>query len=235
MKREEKIALDYLRTDSDDVIYEPDGNTPPDFLLNHITAIEVRRLSKNIFYGNSVKSIEQDGIRLRHALARVLREFDTKTATDNYWIYLKYSRPIGRLSEVISKAKLGLTNFVEKKPQTAHEIKLSHNVSFSIIKANRKSSQVFRIGMESDLDNGGFVASMYMENINHCIKEKTKKIQSYRYKYADWWLILVDFLVGTIGEPEITTVLRNINKPNSWRKIIVINPETKKEIISLSP
>jgi len=47
--KEEEIAQAYLHTISNDVVLWPDGRTvPPDFKLNQIIAVEVRRLGKNI-------------------------------------------------------------------------------------------------------------------------------------------------------------------------------------------
>jgi hypothetical protein len=64
MKKEEKIAKDYLETISNDVVFEPDGNIPPDFKLNQVIAVEVRRLNQNIFKGNKPKGLEQERIKL---------------------------------------------------------------------------------------------------------------------------------------------------------------------------
>jgi frataxin-like iron-binding protein CyaY len=54
MKEEEEIAQAYLHTISNDVVLWPDGrNVPPDFKLNQIIAVEVRRFSKNIINKNT--------------------------------------------------------------------------------------------------------------------------------------------------------------------------------------
>ena len=48
MKREEKLAKDYLVSKNfKSIKFEPDGNIPPDFLVNNNIAIEVRRLNKH--------------------------------------------------------------------------------------------------------------------------------------------------------------------------------------------
>ena len=235
MKEEEEIAQAYLYTISDDVVPWPDGrNVPPDFKINEIIAVEVRRLSKNIIKRNiKPKSLEQDAIPLFHALSKVFREFDSSISDNKYWIYLHFFRPIGKISNIELVAKTELDNFLKNKRPTPYEIKLSRTVSFTIEKGNIKSNKVFDIGMISDLNHGGFVEPMYIENIKHCIAEKTPKIQAYKSKYSEWWLLLVDFLVGGIGESEKTTVIQHINKSADWKRIIVLDPITKKEIIKI--
>jgi hypothetical protein len=48
MKREEKLAHQYLVSlGQGPVVYEPERNLPPDFLLNETIAVEVRRLNQN--------------------------------------------------------------------------------------------------------------------------------------------------------------------------------------------
>ena len=48
MDESERIASEYLATlGFNDIQYEPDGNVPPDFVLNKTIAVEVRRLNQN--------------------------------------------------------------------------------------------------------------------------------------------------------------------------------------------
>jgi len=49
MDSSETLAKEYLRfLGYTDIIYEPDGNIPPDFLVNGRIAVEVRRLNQNL-------------------------------------------------------------------------------------------------------------------------------------------------------------------------------------------
>lgn len=43
----------------------------------------------------------------------------------------------------------------------------------------------------------------------------------------------MDFLVGGIGEPEKTAVIQNINLGTDWKKLIIIHPETNKDILKI--
>ena len=48
MDSSENIVFTYLSHQGfTDVVYEPDGNVPPDFLLDGRIAVEVRRLNQN--------------------------------------------------------------------------------------------------------------------------------------------------------------------------------------------
>jgi hypothetical protein len=53
MNREEKVAKTYLeKLGLGEVLFEPNGNVPPDFLINGRIAVEVRRLNQHYMKGN---------------------------------------------------------------------------------------------------------------------------------------------------------------------------------------
>jgi hypothetical protein len=233
MKPEEQIALDYLHNISSDVVYEPDDKIPPDFKLNQVIAVEVRRLNQNILVGTNQRGLEQEQIKLWRVLSGVLREFDSPIPTESFWISLHFKRPVGKMSSIESAARRGFLCFINGRPQTPFQISLSRNVSITITKTNRNSKRVFDFGIQVDQDSGGWVGPLYLDNINHCIEEKSRKVKPHKAKYSEWWLVLVDYLAGGIGEPEKTYVVQHINRGDDWKKIIVIDPRTKKEILKI--
>jgi len=46
-------------------VYEPDGNTPPDFLVNGTIAVEVRRLNQNEIIESGHRGLEVTTFPLR--------------------------------------------------------------------------------------------------------------------------------------------------------------------------
>ncbi|MEK0338505.1 MAG: hypothetical protein QQN41_13835, partial [Nitrosopumilus sp.] len=60
MNRDEKIANNYLKQqDFSQIVYEPDGNISPDFLLDNSIAVEVRRLNQHQLVNGVYKPIEE--------------------------------------------------------------------------------------------------------------------------------------------------------------------------------
>ncbi len=88
MDDSERTILEYLQNqDLGDVVYEPDGNVPPDFLVNGRIAVEVRRLNENVETDEGHRGLEEIAkplnvlvrkarghrpANLRHELVRVL-------------------------------------------------------------------------------------------------------------------------------------------------------------------
>jgi hypothetical protein len=58
-----------------DIVFEPDGNVAPDFLVNKCIAIEVRRLNQNYDRGTRIRGLEEDRIPLSHPTWTAGRDF----------------------------------------------------------------------------------------------------------------------------------------------------------------
>ncbi len=233
MKKEEQIIFDYLESCGfTDIEYEPDGNIPPDFALNKEIGVEVRTLNQNYFKHSDIIGIEQADFRLQRGIKGVLEEFSMKRSVNCYWIALQFKRPIGNLKTIKNLTKKELQTFLRMRPNTPYEINISSNIQLTIANGERKNRQRFRIGLVSDFDSGGWIIPLYIENINHCIEEKTRKIQAYQPNYKKWWLILVDYLYG-ISNIDIPEVISNINMTNEWERVIIVNPANKRKIFEI--
>ena len=56
----------------EDIVYEPDGKVPPDFLVNRRIAVEVRRLNQNFKHEGRIEGLEQVSIRLQMGMRNLL-------------------------------------------------------------------------------------------------------------------------------------------------------------------
>ena len=233
MNPDEQIAFNYLLSvGHDDIIYEPDGNIPPDFSLGSQIGVEVRRLNQHHFHGIHTKGLEEGQFRLNTAIKGILREFDEDALVDAYWLVLNYRRPLGKLKKIKSRMKEELVSFLQSQPPTPHEVTITPRLSMKVLQAGYKDLQRFSIGIESDDDSGGWVIPMYKANIEHCIMEKTGKINPYQTRYARWWLILIDRLLG-LSAHEVSEHTKNISKLDSFERVIIIDPITSNELFEL--
>src|SRR5206468_13124046 len=66
MDKSEQIAESHLRSRGfQDIMYEPDGNVPPDFLVDGQIAVEVRRLNQNEDTPEGPRGLEEAAIPLQ--------------------------------------------------------------------------------------------------------------------------------------------------------------------------
>jgi hypothetical protein len=61
MDESETLALKYLQSQGFiNIKFEPDGNRPPDFLVDDTIAVEVRRLNQNFEYTFGKRGLEEE-------------------------------------------------------------------------------------------------------------------------------------------------------------------------------
>jgi hypothetical protein len=78
MNREEKITETYLKSlGFKNVVFEPDGNIPPDFSIDGGIAVEARRLNQHFFAKDEAQGLEESRIPLFKLLESTLSEFDS--------------------------------------------------------------------------------------------------------------------------------------------------------------
>jgi len=87
MKQEEKIVKQYLLSqgyDESQIDYEPDGNIPPDFVVDGRLAIEVRRLNQQYVAKDGLKGLEEDRIPINRRIEKTLAD-QGLSDDDHYW------------------------------------------------------------------------------------------------------------------------------------------------------
>jgi hypothetical protein len=63
MDASESLVRDFLlQRGYADIVYEPDGKVPPDFLIDGRIAVEVRRLNQSYETGSRMRGLEEDSI-----------------------------------------------------------------------------------------------------------------------------------------------------------------------------
>lgn len=74
MDTSEQVAFDYLSSRGFiSVVYEPDGNVPPDFLVDGRIAVEVRRLNQHEETPNGPRGLEDVAFPLEARMRRLVR------------------------------------------------------------------------------------------------------------------------------------------------------------------
>ena len=92
MNHDEQIAYKYLcrRFEAERVVYEPNGNIPPDFVVLDGPAIEVRRLNLNNFSKPHPKAIEESTIPLTASVDKLLKGFGSSQNELSWFVILDF-------------------------------------------------------------------------------------------------------------------------------------------------
>ncbi len=235
MKPEEKIVEQFLKKNWDTVIFEPDGNITPDFLVDSKYAIEVRRLNENFFEVDKSQGLEQLAYPLYDAFYEVLRSFDGNGSEKTYWVAIEFHRPIiKKINPLKSEMKLALQKFLKIPSELPYQLEVNDTISFYLYESEPKAGRLFRPAGGVDDDGGGSVISLYVNNIQYCISDKTVKIKPHLPKYAEWWLVLVDNMDWWLDNEEINEIVSAINELGNFDEIKVIRMDGEKQLLNIS-
>jgi hypothetical protein len=184
MDQSETWAKDYLiyrGFKSDDVLFEPDGNVPPDFLVEGRIAVEVRRLNQHWESASGdLQPMEELSIPLLIRLRKLLHSFGPPTNGVSWYVIHRFGRPqLTKDWEPILRAEL---EPFQKGEIEDHEttVRIDNHFNMRLIRRSEPGASTFISGGDSDFDTDGWVIPELERNLTICIQEKSGKIAPYR-------------------------------------------------------
>jgi len=222
----ERLAAEYLRLRGfQDVLYEPDGNVPPDFLLNNRIAVEVRQLNQNQVTPSGYSGLDELAIPLSMRIKKLLASLGPSKSGVSWFVHYKFSRPLLPWDKLQGILRKQLAFFQGSQPgQNWFKIVIDDNFQLDLIRATDIHSSFFVLGGYCDHDSGGWVFTETQKNLRICINEKTQKIVRVRMKYNEWWLLLIDFIGYGVDECDRNLFRDHLAIKHQWDKIILLNP-----------
>lgn len=223
-----------------EIRYEPDGNHPPDFLVNGRLAIEVRRLNQNhgLLSGKKARGLEEIAIPLWAKFRKYLSDIKTTAPLkQSWWVFYSFQRPVPEWKAIQAELDKVLLPFAESKnPQPFEEkINLGGGFEISVLRTSAPKSTFFVAGGYSDDNSGGWVLHEIVTNLEHCIKEKSAKIQNVRQLYPEWWLVLPNFIGFGLDafERDYLQTTASI-QPGGFDRVVVLDRNDPKSSVVIS-
>jgi hypothetical protein len=194
MDKSESLAKRYLESlNLGHIAFEPDGNVPPDFLVNGRIAIEVRRLNQNFESEDGTsRGLEQTEIPLRQRMRKYLRDFAASRDGESWFVGYGFRRPLEPWSTVEPLLRDALREFMMSPVRQRKKLRLTKHFDIDFFEAGVTFDSFFVLGATSDDQSGGWVMYELQKNLLFCIAEKERKIEIVRHKYPEWCLILDD-------------------------------------------
>lgn len=217
MKHSEELAYSFLSSlGFSKIVYEPDGNVPPDFLIDDRIAVEVRRLNRHVKTpSGEYCGLENDEFRVHECIRGILAKLGPPTGGHSWFVHYEFSRPIPPLGSLRREVKKFLSDFKEGRT-TEKEFQLCEQFSIEIAPSSMTFAHFFVVGGCVDDEAGGWLIPDLKFNVNICVAEKDRKISKFRLKYQEWWLLLIDHVGYGVRE--------NFSVPHDWAKVVLVNP-----------
>lgn len=227
MKVEESLVRDYLlKIGYQNIEYEPNGNFPPDFLLNSEIAVEVRRLNQHYSKEGQHEPLEKLEYSLVPKFLSIIDNFKVPEFKRTKAVTIRFQRPVRKKKEIFIKFQ----KLIKQESQADYNEKtfhLSENVSIRFTPLNKKHDKPFILGTINDLDNACLLVAELYKNLKIIIKEKELKVTPHYKKYKKWWLAVVDKIAFNYEDsiiqqlkelPKIETIFEKILIVSSWQK-----------------
>ncbi len=226
MNNSERTILKYLQNKNlGDVVYEPDGNVPPDFLVNGRIAVEVRRLNENVKTAAGYRGLEEISKPLNVLVRKALAATGPPVYGTSWFVFYTYSRPLPAWKKIDMHLRRALDEAADQPNLDAHKIWVANKMRFRFARASKVHPHLFILGGSADHDSGGFVVAELADNLRLCIDEKSAKVLKVKDRYPEWWLALEDRIAYGVLDREDQEQLRQlIRRDGRWNKIIMVNP-----------
>jgi hypothetical protein len=222
MDATEALAARYLESlGLGPVVYEPDGNVPPDFVLGTRVAVEVRRLNQGESLDGRIRGYEETRIPLIEAVRNAIAE--SGPPRDHSWfVSVSFRRPAPAPRTAYKIVREALLSFRGQAPPAS--LVLAKSIRLRFLAASKLHDHAFVLGGYSDTDAGGFVLGEMLEYIPIYVREKARKVAKYRHRYPEWWLVLVDLIGYGAGLDEREELASALKWTGEWQKIILVSP-----------
>lgn len=208
-----------------DVVYEPDGNVPPDFLVEGRIAVEVRRLNQNVRREDGrPEGLEEAFIPFWQKMYRYLPTVAPSVDGESWYVSLDMRRPLESWKHLEPRLRRALLDFMRSPRERQGKVAVSEHLRVSFSRAGRAYDGFFALGAGTDRESGGWVLSEVHRNLQICSTEKEHKIAPYRAKYLDWWLILPDHIGYAMSASDHQHFRSLPPITHTWSRLVLINP-----------
>jgi hypothetical protein len=221
----ESIVADFLKARGyKDIVFEPDGNVPPDFLVERKIAVEARRLNQTHIASSGAQGLEEVAVPLWQKIRKLALSLGPPTRGQTWFVFVRFDRPVDRWKTLGPKVCTALQNFMATATHKKATIAVSTNFELGLFRASKPHPTFYVMGGHSDGQSGGFLVAEMERNLRLHIAEKTGKIAKFRSRYPEWWLVLVDHIAYGLDDTDIAQFKQGVSIPHTWHKVIVVDP-----------
>ncbi len=227
MNQSERIAFQFLTSlEIGGVVYEPDGNVPPDFLLGGRIAVEARRLNQNEEIAGGYRGLEVTSKPLHSLVTRVLDESGPPAASQSWFVWYTVRRPLPAWRDLEALLRSAVRTFRERIDDPPEQIRLAPGLRLKFFPASDQHDTLLLLGGSSDHDSGGFVVAELRRNLDLCIAEKAKKIAPVQHRYSEWWLVFDDRIAfASLDKRDVSELRTLLRAPHQFTRVFLVNPE----------
>lgn len=226
MDLSESLAENFLRSVGfDDVVYEPDGNVPPDFLVDQRIAVEVRRLNQLHESSEGDKEpLEKVSEPIAERIQKYLESLGPPRAGESWLVHISFSRPLESWRTVRRELERSLDSFKSSQVRTPCTLRITPHLELELKRARTPQRRFLLLGGSFDHDSGGFTLAETIRSLKSIIPEKASKVAPYKDRYPEWWLVLINHIGYRLNEDDLRKLRESPPVVHSFDRVVLVNP-----------
>jgi len=231
----EKAVKEYilhLGYKEEEVLFEPEGQEGPDFVIKEKIAVEVRMLNRHVGVSRGGKCLtEEDAIPVISTVAGVLRSFGPPTSGFSWFVCVECSLPAPDKDKIERELRRHLKAFQNAALQKPAKIQVLDRLAIELLPADGPRADYFLMGAFNHDHSGELLSDEFERNLKFCIDAKAEKLSRLRSKDREsCWLALADLIsYGYYDASDGVSI-----PPHNWDKVIVINPLDQTKSLELA-
>ena len=147
MNRSEKLVFEYLTARKfSDIIHEPDGNVPPDFVIDGRIAVEVRRLNENEKTTTGHRGLEEVSKPLTALIKKALIAMGPPKYGVCWFVSYSYSRPLPPWRQLEKSLRQILREISEHPDLGMRRVRVADKLRLSFTRATELHPNLLVLG-----------------------------------------------------------------------------------------
>jgi hypothetical protein len=220
----EQVAIDYFHFKGyTDIVHEPDGNIPPDLLINGSIAVEVRRLNQFKIINGIKHPLEDLEFNLMPRVRKMIKTYDSKPSQMTSYVSVGFKRPLAVNKLLLEEIKKVFNHHLHSLDQQLNYL-IGDNLEIRFRPTTKFYNKPFVWASQYDRDGGGSVVANILDSLAIIIKDKEEKILPYKSRYSTWWLAVNDKIGYGIDENDLSQLASVFNIETFFERIIFISP-----------
>ena len=157
IKHGEQVAIEYFQSNGYyNIVHEPDGQVPPDLLLNGSVAVEVRRLNQFKEVDGMAQPLEELEYRLMTPLRKMVKSYGMQCSEVTSFVSFDFRRPLIVNKSLMKVIKDILDGHLKNLNETiTHNI--NDNFEIRLTPSTKKYNKPFVFASYSDDDGGAWL------------------------------------------------------------------------------
>lgn len=172
-----------------------------------------------------VHGLENADMALWRTMIDLVNEFETSSSTNTtYGAFYHFRRPIPATRTLAAELTAALGNFLSGDRDLAWRPTLPCGIRLTFFDWKTWKGSPFKLAGSMDAQSGGHVVANVANSIRYALLDKDSKVEGYRSKYPQWWLILVDFVSWGTDENDRRQLRATGPFAHSFDRVYVVNP-----------